>query len=108
MLVQFECQTRTLLFCPYSYSEIESFQITLSSNQQVLRQLLKATAQPPVDEVGSSNQMSVAGLFFYLSHRKESHGQLLSSPVVDDLFKFLDWILATPVQSIVNDLAMCM
>ena len=108
MLVHFECKTGHCLFCPYSYSEIESFQITLSSNQQVLHQLFKPTVQPPVDQVDVTTQLSVCTLFFCLSRRKESHAHLTSSPVVDDLLKFLDWILLMPVHLIVDDIAMSM
>ena len=108
MLAHFDVRLEHCFFCPYSYSDIESFQITLSSNQQVLCQLLKPTAQPPVDRVDSHTQMAISSLFFNLSHRKESHAHLTSSPVVDDLLKFLDWILLAPVQSIVSKVAMNM
>lgn len=93
-------------FHPYRYSDIDSFQIASSSNQQALQQLLKPAAHPPVDKIDSNIQMAIAAVFFYLSHCEEPHVHFTSNPVINCLFKFIDWILQMPVQPIADNVAM--
>ena len=93
-------------FQPYRYSDIDSFQITSSPNQQALQLLLKPAAYPPVDNIDSNLQMAIAAVFFYLSHCEEPHSHFTSQPVLDCLFSFIDWILQMPLQPIADHIAM--